>query len=67
MEAFNTVIRNLIFDNPEEFQIGDFLMAYDTTQYIGDKITFKIDNSDDFRVMITNKTTKKFCGIDFQG
>lgn len=57
----------MIFKDPEEFEVGDFLMGYDNTQFRGMRNTYKLDNSNDFRVKHTTKASKGIGGIVLKG
>jgi len=67
VEAFNKIIRNKLFNSPNEYEPGDFLMGYDNCCYRSDKLWYSIDNSDDFRVISASKDTQLIAGIQMNG
>lgn len=64
--AYNMVIRNFLFDNPEEFEKNDLLMGYDNTTY-RDSIRVSIENSTDYRVLDKKKCKKFIAGLSLNG
>lgn len=67
VEAFNKVIRFLVFNTQEEYVPGDFLMGYDNTSCRYSKLTYQVDNSNDFRVISAKKKEKTICDIKLNG
>ena len=62
IESFNSVIRNVLFDNSKEYQIGEILTGYDTTtckaresQHFG----FEVINSEDYVIKDATETVKQ--------
>ena len=67
VEGFNKVIRYLVFNTQEEYVPGDFLMSYDNSIYKTSKLSYHIDNSDDFRVVSAKRKEKTICEIKLNG
>lgn len=71
IEAFNQVLRTIIFKDKQEYHVGEFLMGYDTCTYKnnprrGDLGT-EIVNSEEYIVERVDFTMKSICGISVNG
>ena len=51
VSAFNNVIRERIFNSPDEYCIGDILMAYESCEYCDNKYSFPIINAEEYIVI----------------
>lgn len=58
VEAFNKQIRNVIFNNPSEYEIGDFLTGYSASEYQNGKHFYKIGNSYEYKILKAFPRTK---------
>jgi len=68
VDAFNGVIRKAIFNNDDEYNEGDILMAHDSCEYKTDRyMSYKLFNSNDYIVKEVFPTTKFICGILTKG
>lgn len=62
IESFNNVLRNVLFDNSKEYQVGEILTGYDTTickarekQHFG----FEVINSEDYVIKDVTEVIKQ--------
>ena len=74
VEAFNKVIRKLIFNNDLEYNVGDILMAYDSCEIenysnnsIWKKSKMKLYNSNDYIIKSVVETSQQIYGILTKG
>lgn len=58
VEAFNKVIRETIFNSPNEYEFGDFLTGYSAAEYQIGKTYHKIGNSYEYKVVSAKPKTK---------
>jgi len=72
VDAFNKVIRKMIFENDNEYNLGDILMAHDSCEYKSDNmhysfsrggLSYKLYNSNDYIVTGICPHQKEICGI----
>lgn len=51
VEAFNEQIRKVIYENPSEYEVGDFLTGYSATEYQQGYNIHKIGNSYEYKIL----------------
>jgi hypothetical protein len=58
VEAFNKEIRKVIYDSPDEYEVGDLLTGYSAAEYQNGKKFHKIGNSYEYKVVNAKRRSK---------
>lgn len=58
VEAFNKEIRKVIYDSPDEYEVGDLLTGYSAAEYQNGKKFHKIGNSYEYKVINAKRRSK---------
>ena len=67
VEAFNKQIRSHIFDNPDEYEVGDFITAYDNCTFSNGVVSGNLINSNDYQITYASKISSDIEGISVIG
>lgn len=67
VEAFNKQIRNHLFDTPDEYEVGDFITAYDNCSFDNGVVSGNLINSNDYQIKYSAKIKTEVSGISVLG